>query len=162
MLRTVSLPEDLTRGNLYLCSMPGRFEALEICLQEMAEAKIGHILCLVSDHEIAEKSPDYLAAIQRDEIPARLWRYDVPDYGLPENHDDLNQVLDLIRNRLDDGDSVVIHCAAGHGRTGMVSIRLLTRSMGMPLEQAIETIRLAGSAPDTQAQRDFLKRHACP
>ena len=161
MLRTVSLPVNLTRGNLYLSSMPGRFESLEICFQEVAEAKIGHILCLVSDHEIAEKSPDYLAAIRRDEIPARLWRYDVPDYGLPENHDDLDQLLDLIRDRLDGGESVVIHCAAGHGRTGMVSIRLLTR-MGMPLEQAIETIHLAGSAPDTQAQRDFLKRHACP
>jgi len=37
----------------------------------------------------------------------------------------------------------------------MVSIRLLTR-MGVPLEQAIETIHLAGSGPDTQAQRDFL------
>ena len=160
MLRTVSLPVNLTRGNLYLCSMPGRFEALEICLQEVADAKIGHILCLVSDHEIAEKSPDYLAAIQQNEIPARLWRFDVPDYGLLENHDEMNQVLDLIRDCLDDGESVVIHCAAGHGRTGMVSIRLLTR-MGMPLEQAIETIRLAGSAPDTQAQRDFLKRHAC-
>lgn len=43
--------------------MPGRFEALETFIEEIAEAEIGHILCLVSDQEIAEKSADYLAEI---------------------------------------------------------------------------------------------------
>jgi len=161
MLRTVSLPKEPARGNLYLCSMPGRFEALEVFFQEITEAGVGHVVCLVSDEEIARKSPDYLAAIQRDEVPAKLWRYDISDYGLPETPDALIQALDLIRSRLDVGESVVIHCAAGHGRTGLAAILLLTR-MGMPLDQAIESIKLAGSAPDTQAQRDFLDRHGRP
>lgn len=157
LLRIVSLPASLTRGKLYLCSMPGRFEPLEIFLQEMAAAEVGNVICLVSDEEIARKSPDYLAAIQREEIPATLVRFEITDYGLPSNVEEFDRTLDLIRGKLDDGESVVIHCAAGKGRTGMASIRLLTR-MGMPLEQAIETIRLAGSSPDTQAQRDFLQR----
>jgi len=157
MLRTVSLPDQFTRGNLHLCAMPGRFEALEDFIQEIAEAGVSHILCLVSDEEIARKSPDYLAAIQRDEIPARLWRYEITDYGLPSNPDELDQTLDLIRDHLDDGESVVIHCAYGRGRASMVSIRLLVR-MGMSLEQATVTIRRAGSATDTQSQRDFLHR----
>jgi protein-tyrosine phosphatase len=161
MFKTVSLPVNLTRGKLYLCSMPGRFAALAIFLQEIAEAEIGHILCLVSDQEIAKKSPDYLAAIQQNEIPAKLWRYDVPDYGFPEESEDLKQTVDGIRERLDGGESVIIHCAAGHGRTGMISILLLTR-MGLPLEVATQTIHLAGSAPDTQAQWDYLERHARP
>jgi protein-tyrosine phosphatase len=141
--------------------MPGRFEAMEVFFKEIEEVGVGHVVCLVSDEEIARKSPDYLAAIQRDEVPAKLWRCEIPDYGLPENPDTLIQTLDLIRNRLDAGESVVIHCAAGHGRTGLASTLLLTR-MGMPLDQAIETISLAGSAPDTQAQRDFLERHGRP
>jgi hypothetical protein len=161
MLRTVSLPVNLTRGNLYLCSMPGRFEALAVFLQEIEESEIGHILCLVSDEEIALKSPDYLAALRRNEIPAKLWRYDVPDYGLPEESEDLKQTVDGIRERLDGGESVVIHCAAGHGRTGMISILLLAR-MGLPLEVATQTIHLAGSAPDTRAQWDYLQRHVRP
>lgn len=157
MLRIVSIPNSLTRGRLYLCSMPGRFEPLEIFLQEMAAAAVGSVVCLVSDQEIGRKSPDYLAAIQRDEIPATLVRFEITDYGLPASVEEFDRTLDLIRGKLDDGESVVIHCAAGKGRTGMASIRLLTR-MGIPLEQAIETIRLAGSSPDTQAQRDFLLR----
>lgn len=155
MLRTVTLPNQFTRGNLHLCAMPGRLEALEIFLQEIAETGTNNILCLVSDEEIAHNSPDYLTAIQRDEIPGTLWRYAIPDYCMPENPDDLDQMLELLHERLDHGESVVIHCAAGHGRAGMVSIRLLVR-MGMPLEQATETIRIAGSAPDTKEQRLFI------
>ena len=161
MLRTVSLPDNLTRANLYLCSMPGRFEPLKLFLDSIAEAKVEHIMCLVSDEEIALKSPDYLAAIQQDELPATLWRFEIPDYGMPENPDDLDQMLGLLRKRLDEGESVAIHCAAGHGRTGMVSILLLV-CMGVPLEQAYETIRRAGSSPDTQPQRDFLQQRSRP
>lgn len=156
MLRTVSLPKELTRGNLHLCSMPGRFEALNVFLKEIVDAGVDHVVCLVSDEEVTQKSPDYLAAIRRDEIPAKLWRFEIRDYGLPTNPDELDQLLDLIRTRLDDGESVAIHCAAGHGRTGMVSIRLLTR-MGLPLAQATDIIKRAGSGPDTQSQRDFLQ-----
>lgn len=161
MLRPVALPEELTRGKLYLCSMPGRFEALEVFLQEITEAEVSHVMCLVSDEEIARKSPDYLEAMQRNQLPAKLWPCDIPDYGLPENADTLIQTLDQIRSLLDKGESVVIHCAAGCGRTGLASTLLLNR-IGLPLDQAIEIIRLAGSAPDTQEQRDFLKQHALP
>lgn len=161
MLRPVALPKELTRGKLYLCSMPGRYEALEVFLQEIAEAEVDHVVCLVSDEEIALKSPDYLEARQRNQLPAKLWRYDIPDYGLPENADTLIQTLDQIRSLLDNGESVVIHCAAGCGRTGLASTLLLKR-MGLPLDQAIKIIRHAGSAPDTQDQRDFLEQHALP
>ena len=155
MLRIVSIPNSLMRGRLYLCSMPGRFEPLEIFLQGLETAEVGNVVCLVSDEEIGRKSPDYLDAIQHHEIPANLLRFEITDYGLPASRVELDQMLDQVRGKLDDGESVVIHCAAGIGRTGMVAIRLLTR-MGMPLEQATEIIRLAGSSPDTQAQRDFL------
>lgn len=78
---------------------------------------------------------------------------------MPENPDALDQMLDRLIKHLGDGDSLVIHCAAGHGRTGMVAIRLLVR-MGMPLKQASETIRLAGSAPDNRSQQEFLRTRA--
>jgi atypical dual specificity phosphatase len=50
---------------------------------------------------------------------------------------------------------VVVHCAYGVGRTGTVSALLLAR-LGLPLEAAIQTIRRAGSTPDTSNQRAFL------
>ena len=137
--------------------MPGRFAPLEAFLEAIATADVTNVLCLVSDEEIAGKSPDYLAMIHRNEFPVQLWRFDIPDYGMPTNVDDLDQMLDWLLERLRLGESLVIHCAAGHGRTGMVATLLLAR-MGSPLDDAIETIRLAGLAPDTMEQRGFLRK----
>ena len=97
MLRPVALPKGLTRGKLYLCSMPGRFEALEVFIQEITEAEVGHVVCLVSDEEIARKSADYLEARRRNQLRVKLWPCDIPDYGLPENADTLIQTLDPLR-----------------------------------------------------------------
>ncbi|MGD9418335.1 MAG: hypothetical protein Q7R22_005280 [Verrucomicrobiota bacterium JB025] len=72
MLRIVPLPDEMCRGHLFLGSMPGRFEPLDIFLQTIVTLRVAHVLCLVSDEEIARKSPDYHAAIQRNEIPVKL------------------------------------------------------------------------------------------
>lgn len=157
MLRTLPLPENFTHGNIYLSSMPGRFEPLREFVAEIQEANVAHIVCLVSDEEIGRKSPEYLMAIQSEEVPAKIWRFEISDYGIPDDVDGLDRMLDLIRERLDHDESIVIHCAAGHGRTGVVSTLLLAR-MGLPLADAVAAIGHAGSAPDTPAQREFLKK----
>ena len=159
MLRSVLLPSKPNRGDLYLCSMPGRFEALDVFLEEMRACDVGHILCLVPDAEIARKSPEYATAIQNGELSGKLLRCGIADYGVPAGVDELAQLLDFLVEKLDLGASVVIHCAAGRGRTGMVAILLLAR-MGICLTEAIATIRLAGSGPDTLEQWDFIRQRA--
>lgn len=136
--------------------MPGRCEPIEQFFMEVDEHEIDHILCLVSDEEIAEKSPDYLEAIQRDTIPARLWQHEIPDYGVPEQAVEILQAVESMKQVLIRGESVVIHCAAGVGRTGMVAVLLLTR-LGLSLPTATRAIERAGSAPETQEQWNFLE-----
>ena len=80
MLRTVSLPEMFTLGSIYLSSMPGRFEPLRVFLDEIQKANVTHIVCLISDEGIGRKSPDYLVAIQSNEVPARIRRFEIPDW----------------------------------------------------------------------------------
>lgn len=158
MLRQVELPDGLNAGSLFLSSMPGRHEALDVFLAELATHSVGYILCLVADVEIAKKSPSYLTAIQSNAIPVTILRFDIPDYGLPVDPNALNDTLDLVCNLLESGESVVIHCAAGHGRTGMISVLLLARA-GVPIDDAFNTIRKAGSACDTNEQRTFVLNH---
>lgn len=142
-------------GKLYLSAMPGREEPLEEFLQEAEEAGINHILCLVSDEEIAEKSPEYLEAIHHGTIPARLWQHPIPDYGAPDQPDEILQAVDAMKQALIRGESVVIHCAAGIGRTGMVATALLIR-LGFSQPVATRTIEQAGSTPETEEQWDFI------
>ncbi len=158
-LRKVSLPVGLTQGSLYLSIMPGRFQPLEYFFEDLRKAKVATVLCLVSDEEISWKSPNYHAALSRGAVPAQVMRYDIPDFGLPDDAAALDQTLDLVRQKLDAGESIVIHCAGGRGRTGMVSMPLLTW-LGLPLTQAIDLIRQAGSDPDTYEQLSYVRTHA--
>ena len=161
MLRTLSIPELPPLKQLHLCAMPGRREPLGDFIAAVTAKQIQHIVCLVSDDEIARKSPGYLAAIGQNRIPGLLWRFPIPDYGIPEDAEELDRLLDKIRALLEQGESVVIHCAGGHGRTGMVAILLLAR-MGVELSEAVRRVRSAGSGPDTAEQRRFLTVHANP
>lgn len=155
MLRPVPLPALFVPGKLYLSSMPGREEPLQEFLRDMEDSGIGHILCLVSDEEIAEKSPDYLEAIHRGAVPARLWQHPIPDYGAPDQPHEILQALESMKQLLIGGESVVIHCAAGIGRTGMVAVALLTR-LGFSQPVATRTIGQAGSTPETEEQWQFI------
>lgn len=142
-------------GKLYLSAMPGREEPLEEFLQEAEEAGINHILCLVSDEEIAEKSPEYLEAIHQSRIPAQMWQHPIPDYGAPDQPYEILQAVESMKQVLIRGESVVIHCAAGIGRTGMVAIALLVR-LGFSQPVATRTIEQAGSTPETDEQWEFI------
>ncbi len=155
VLRPVVISDPPTRGGLFFCSMPGRYTPLDEFINAAAAAEIEHVVCLVSDEEIAEKSPDYLAAMGRHQVPGKLWRLDIPDYGIPNDAAELERMLELVRERLDHDESVVIHCAGGRGRTGMVAALLLVR-MGMNLDGALTAVLKSGSAPDTREQMDFL------
>jgi atypical dual specificity phosphatase len=110
---------------------------------------------LGSDDEIAEKSPDYLEAIHRGTIPARIWQHEIPDYGVPEKPFEILQTVESMKQVLIRGESVVIHCAAGIGRTGMVATALLVR-MGFSQSVARRTIEQAGSTPETEEQWNFI------
>jgi len=161
MLRLLPIPERPANGRLYLCAMPGRRESLGDFIAAVTAEQIQHIVCLVSDEEIAKKSPTYLAAIKKTQIPGLLWRFPIPDCGIPKDTQALDHLLAKIRELLEQGESVVVHCAGGHGRTGMVAILLLAR-MGVELGEAISRLRIAGSGPDTEEQRRFLTVHANP
>jgi atypical dual specificity phosphatase len=135
--------------------MPGRCEPLEVFLHELENCQINHILCLVSDSEIEEKSPDYLEAIKAETLPARLWQHEIPDYGVPNQAGGILHAVKSIKQALIRGESVVIHCAAGIGRTGMVAVLLLTR-LGFSIPTATRTIEQAGSTPETEEQWHFI------
>lgn len=161
VLRVLVKPRPGTSapGSLMLCSMPGRYGLFRDFLHDLELAGIGHILCLVSDEEIARKSPDYFEALKARSLPCDIHRLPIPDYGLPASPEAFVDALRPLWQRWTRGESVVIHCAAGCGRTSLAAITFLLLAK-VPFDEAMKQVRLAGSEPDTPAQRAFLQQIA--
>ncbi|HXE47208.1 MAG TPA: tyrosine-protein phosphatase, partial [Ramlibacter sp.] len=53
------------------------------------------------------------------------------------------------------GDAVLLHCAAGLGRTGSTAACVL-KALGVPTEEALQRVRDAGSNPQNAQQSGLV------
>jgi protein-tyrosine phosphatase len=60
----------------------------------------------------------------------------------PETDDDYGGLIEDIAGRLERGQTVVLHCRGGQGRSGLVAASVLV-ALGHPAIQALETVRQA-------------------
>jgi protein-tyrosine phosphatase len=157
MLRQVELsqfPETSGFGRLFLPAMPGREMSVEAFIGEVNQQDVKLIVCLVGDEELRKKSPKYLEAAQSGMLLTEVLHLPIPDYGLPPVRNAFILTLRKVLSRWASGESCVIHCAAGCGRTGMTAIMLLQLA-GIDSVEAYAIVREAGSFPDTKAQENY-------
>ena len=109
--------------------------------------------------EIAAKSPQYAAAIEQQKLSCAIDIYPIQDFSSPEDQQHFSSALQLCAERLQRGENLLIHCAAGIGRTGSTAICLLLK-LGYPLVDASELVTAAGSGPETSGQKSFIASYA--
>lgn len=64
----------------------------------------------------------------------------VEDFGAP-TLDELDDAVNFIQSEISAGRPVMVHCAAGKGRTGVVLAAYLVKTEGIGSEQAISKLR---------------------
>lgn len=115
------------------------------------------LLCLIEDCELAELQVEQL----EQEAQSRLAYYHLPivDGDIPDAAGELawQQIGANLRQRLQAGERIVIHCKGGLGRTGLMAACLLI-DLGEDPDNAIRRVRAARpGAIETAKQESYLR-----
>jgi len=164
------LPVGLA-GKLGLTLAPGRHgwstmgfrweRDLGADLDRLAEVHGASLLvCLLEDHELERMNlRDYVPeAVKRG---LEVMRYPIPDGGVPASAGAVAGLVEGIAARVRAGGRVVVHCAAGLGRSGVIGGCALV-ALGHSPEQASAALHEHRSlrSPETTAQERFIHAYA--
>jgi predicted protein tyrosine phosphatase len=153
--RCCPLPAGI-RGRLWLSAMPGRDEDWPDFLRMAQQAQLDGIVCLTPRGEIAARSPDYLQAIEEARLPCALHELAMADFGVSADAEPFARQVRALAERLRNGESLLLHCAWGIGRTGTVAACLL-KALGLGTAQALATVQAAGSNPQSALQSGWVE-----
>ena len=153
-MRPVKLPPDVP-GRLWLSSMPGRFDAWSSFENQAKRGRLNLVVCLTQRDEMCELSPAYHAAVVAGSVPFRWLNVPIPNFGVPDDKPGFRHDVETIATALKRGESVLLHCAAGIGRTGSAAACVL-KSLGLSTDDALKRVREAGSNPQNALQSGFV------
>jgi len=135
--------------------MPGRLESWDDFLDEAKRVRLGLIVCLNPITEVQRGSRDYFHAIEHDTLPCALLHMPMRDFGLGDDGEEFRAAVLRVVEALRAGDSVLVHCAHGIGRTGTLAACTL-KALGLPTLQALTQVRDAGSNPQSAVQTGWI------
>jgi predicted protein tyrosine phosphatase len=146
LLRELLFQRGDSAGKIFLYSLPGRDESIEDFQEAIADAEVTKIFSLVEFEERKSKSPKYHEMVVGGLLPCDLVEYPIPDYTRPGDMDSFCKLIVKLADEVMDGKNLLVHCAAGWGRTGFAAFNLLL-ALGYEYSDAAKAVLEAGSSP---------------
>lgn len=104
------------------------------------------------------KIPDIRAIAERMGMQS-IW-FPIRDFGAPASMAELSELVTLLLAAVEQSKTVVIHCRAGLGRTGLVTASCLVR-LGYSPREAFEQVRaVRPGSVETPVQEAFVQSFA--
>lgn len=143
-------------GRLWLCGKQVVGPDVEAVLHRTGAHTV---VCLVQPHEISSRYPGYVQWLTVNQPQRALW-HPVGDLGAPDV-DDARRWIDELHLRVNRGEGLVMHCAAGRGRAGTMAVGLLL-TLGLSLPDALTHVRAhrPGAGPEAGSQSTLVRRLA--
>lgn len=121
-------------GELFLCALRDVADDPDGAL---AYTGATTIVCLNERGELERRAPAYLDWMRANQATRSLW-FPIRNFHA-ESADATMPLLDLVVERLERGDGVVMHCAMGQGRAGTMAVCLLMM-LGSSQYDALRTV----------------------
>jgi hypothetical protein len=161
-------------GRLLAGEYPGSLSEskAKVKIRLLIEAGIDSFVDLTETDELDPYATDLLeeAATKAVRPVPSHRRFAIHDVSVLPDDAGYDEIVEHIRNELDAGKRVYVHCWGGKGRTGTVIGCWLIDNDGLDYEGTVQRMRdlrlgtrkLAGypSIPDTRSQHDVLRRRA--
>jgi protein-tyrosine phosphatase len=121
----------------------------------LARVQASVVVCLTQSHEVAERYPDYVEWLHRHLGDRAIW-FPIPDLHAPALQSGM-ELLTRLDGLVSDGERLIMHCAAGIGRSGTIAAALLMWG-GMTKDAARERVATARpmAGPEAGPQEEFL------
>jgi protein-tyrosine phosphatase len=158
-LQELKLPHDI-KGHLFLGSLPGlRYAENRSNFyhdeKRIMELGITTVVRLSPTKDVSIDSPPYSKHITEKTLKWKEIYHPVEDYSAPDDVVTYHELVNEILNKLRNGESILVHCGGGIGRTGTFGMALLYK-LGYSYDDAFCIVDDTGSRPENEQQDLFL------
>lgn len=159
------------RADLYLSFAPGKKQPtsrskltgwnrdVQEDLNTIKQHNVGLIIGLIEEHEYASLQIQDLAT-KANQMGIQFVKYPTVDNTPFLNLQEIDQINDTIMRFMQAGESVLIFCKGGLGRTGMLAACFLVRHGNLEADTAIRQVqKCRKSTIGRKQQQNFVKQY---
>lgn len=133
----------------------GMFDKDKKLLERYRKHSISAIVMLLSDEECLMREKINLREIY-NENGFEVIYYPINDFSIP-SRSGIEDIINLILEKAEKSENIVIHCYAGRGRTGTILAILAKKIFNLPGRRAISWVReYVPKAVESQEQIEFI------